>query len=276
MQFFVQLHGGRGANADTSHGQWPGEYEAQDAQYSDAFELVTSTFGREGQTMDYEPYAFGPRVRQIVEDELLDNVAFAIARLDSDSSRDPADSSMADMSTTKDSSQMSADSSSDDVGSGARAGVGVGHQQGSETGATSPRRLSGRGQEAEEADTSWDADMQDESQMLDTWKSTGSPFDSSSPILSTSYENRELDEEAAVGRMACLSLLAAISSEECVDSEVLTSRFVPEVMRMKADAAFFVRKEAAVAIASLAKGIPTDAVVQQLVSGLSCVGSMRS
>lgn len=68
------------------------------------------------------------------------------------------------------------------------------------------------------------------------------------------------DEEASIGKMVAMSLVAAIAHAECLDGDVFADQFLPEVARMKDDGVFYVRKEAVQALGSLAKCLPVETV----------------
>ncbi|KWU43155.1 ARM repeat-containing protein [Rhodotorula sp. JG-1b] len=65
-------------------------------------------------------------------------------------------------------------------------------------------------------------------------------------------------EESAIGKMVAMSLIAAITSADCLDSSVLVEQFLPEVVRMGDEPMFYVRKEAVQALGALAKAMPLD------------------
>lgn len=195
-------------------------------------ELITVASGRDDQTVPHEPYSFGPKARAAIELELLDNVAFQIANLNSDSSKDGQDTSMDDGSKPNGPSATSVGASSNSSS-------------------------------LDDPDSSWDSDMHEPS-MTDGWKPGGSPFNGSSPAPST-YAKEEMDEEAAVGRMASVSFLNAIAAEGIVAPETLTARFIPEIVGMVKDPAFFVRKEVAVALGCLVKWVEEKTVVDVLI-----------
>ncbi|KAG8740185.1 hypothetical protein FRC10_004624 [Ceratobasidium sp. 414] len=63
-------------------------------------------------------------------------------------------------------------------------------------------------------------------------------------------------EEAAIGRVASMSLIAAVTSSGVVDEEIYTL-FVEEVMHVSADPVYWVRSETSYALGTLAKVLPT-------------------
>ncbi|CAE6384461.1 unnamed protein product [Rhizoctonia solani] len=66
-------------------------------------------------------------------------------------------------------------------------------------------------------------------------------------------------EEAAIGRVASMSLVAAVTSSGVVDDEIYTL-FVDEVLRVSADPVYWVRSETSYALGTLAKTVPEDLV----------------
>ena len=72
-------------------------------------------------------------------------------------------------------------------------------------------------------------------------------------------------EESAIGKMVAMSLIAAITSADCLDSSVLVEQFLPEVVRMGDEPMFYVRKEAVQALGALAKAMPLDVLQSTVV-----------
>lgn len=68
-------------------------------------------------------------------------------------------------------------------------------------------------------------------------------------------EEAPINEEAALGRMMSVNLLAAITVEGGLQSALLEQRVVPELVRWTMDGAFFVRKEVAAAIGIVGKAL---------------------
>ncbi|EUC56984.1 RRM/R3H domain protein [Rhizoctonia solani AG-3 Rhs1AP] len=66
-------------------------------------------------------------------------------------------------------------------------------------------------------------------------------------------------EEAAIGRVASMSLVAAVTSSGVVDDEIYTF-FVDEVLRVSADPVYWVRSETSYALGTLAKKVTEDLV----------------
>lgn len=82
----------------------------------------------------------------------------------------------------------------------------------------------------------------------------------------------ELSVEASHGRLLSMNLIAAVV--ECgvlAEEDVATRLFVPEVVRMRFDESYAVRREAALAMAELLKVVSQDVVMDSLV-GLALLG----
>ncbi|KAL8278061.1 hypothetical protein RQP46_009521 [Phenoliferia psychrophenolica] len=66
------------------------------------------------------------------------------------------------------------------------------------------------------------------------------------------------EEESAIGKLVSMSLVAAIGATDCLEPDVLANQILPEVDRMKSEQMFYVRKEAATALGSLARTLPIE------------------
>ncbi|KDQ13120.1 hypothetical protein BOTBODRAFT_33728 [Botryobasidium botryosum FD-172 SS1] len=76
------------------------------------------------------------------------------------------------------------------------------------------------------------------------------------------YEG-DMNEEAAVGRVASMSLIAAVTASGSL-SEENQNIFVQEVERVGRDSVYWVRREAAYALGALAKVVPLEVVTSSL------------
>lgn len=225
VQFFARIRGVTLSDAASE----PIEDERQAAEWQLDTSLVRDASGREGQRVELRPYEFGKRERDAVEAELLENVAFAIGKLHTDTSRQQAAQDLAQEATSGPATEPS--SSAADPSAPARDA---------------------------------DVDMSErEDTDMEIAEPSSSTFQPSSPVTST-YDKADVDEEAAVGRMASVSLLAALAAEGLVSVELLEQRLVPEIVQLQTDPAFFVRKEVAIAIGALAKHVPAGVVMSAL------------
>ncbi|KAJ7489817.1 armadillo-type protein [Mycena galericulata] len=71
-------------------------------------------------------------------------------------------------------------------------------------------------------------------------------------------------DQASVGRLSSMSLMAAVTASGCVDDET-TQAFVKEVERVGHDPVYWVRREASYALGALAKVVPDEVVVCSLI-----------
>ncbi|EPQ27336.1 uncharacterized protein PFL1_05258 [Pseudozyma flocculosa PF-1] len=298
VQFFCRLENREldapKPDAHGAQGEEKLDQAAIDAQEARKMELhmdglITHAVGRDGQPVPHEPYDFDERARHAIRTELLDNVAFAIARLSQEQARDSAPQAMEDVSYDEAASapeggdaaapmheasaearheaSTAADPPNEEQQRDIAAGVDSpthpssvplpdteeGRWQGEQDGQNSPH----------EGTTTADADMMDESQLLESWNGGSSPFAFGSTPNMSEYK-ADIDEEAAVGRMASVSLLAALAVEELVARDLLLERLLPEVLALADDAAFFVRKEVAGALGPMAKNLDHDTVTERL------------
>ncbi|KAF9264782.1 ARM repeat-containing protein [Marasmius fiardii PR-910] len=78
----------------------------------------------------------------------------------------------------------------------------------------------------------------------------------------THHEEYEADQ-AAVGRLSSMSLMAAVAASGCFD-DATQRAFVNEVERVSHDAIYWVRREACLALGALAKVVPEELVILTL------------
>ncbi|KAH9484240.1 Serine/threonine-protein phosphatase 4 regulatory subunit 1 [Psilocybe cubensis] len=71
------------------------------------------------------------------------------------------------------------------------------------------------------------------------------------------------DEQAAVGRLSCMSLMAAVTASGVLSKETQLA-FVEEVGRVGRDNVYWVRREASFALGALAKVVPEEVVINSL------------
>ncbi|KAG5646684.1 hypothetical protein DXG03_002674 [Asterophora parasitica] len=83
-------------------------------------------------------------------------------------------------------------------------------------------------------------------------------------------EEAEEDEQAAVGRLSSMSLMAAVTASGALDEETKQA-FVNEVERVAQDTVYWVRREASFALGALAKVVPEEIVIRCLVRGTLCL-----
>ncbi|KAI0647224.1 hypothetical protein C8Q79DRAFT_907811 [Trametes meyenii] len=73
----------------------------------------------------------------------------------------------------------------------------------------------------------------------------------------------DLNEEAAVGRLSSMSLMAAVTASGSISEDTKTA-FVAEVERVGRDSIYWVRREASFAVGALAKVVPVEVVTSSL------------
>ncbi|KAJ3742232.1 armadillo-type protein [Lentinula detonsa] len=87
-----------------------------------------------------------------------------------------------------------------------------------------------------------------------------------------SYDPSDFDEEgecdqAAIGRLSSMSLMAAVAASGYLDDETTTA-FVSEIERVSHDPVYWVRREACFALGALAKVVPAEVVQLTLIPTL--------
>ncbi|PWN44156.1 ARM repeat-containing protein [Ceraceosorus guamensis] len=232
-------------------------------EWSQDSALVPDASGREGERVPLRAYDFDSQARQMVKAELLENVAFAIGKLNAQDSTLRTGDQSTHAQGVSPSEKSSTPKMSD---SKPLNGEYVDHEKTLSVGDADSRVSDQPAPEVPsfEMDCEADEDLQDSTSGDGSRGNTDeTTFQRSSPALSAS-DNPDREEEAAVGRMASVSLLAALSAEGLLDVETLETRVVPEVVRLQSDGAFFVRKEVAIAVGSLAKHVNSSVVVKSL------------
>ncbi|TBU65648.1 ARM repeat-containing protein [Dichomitus squalens] len=76
-------------------------------------------------------------------------------------------------------------------------------------------------------------------------------------------EGADLSEEAAVGRLSSMSLMAAVTASGSIGEDTKRA-FVAEVERVGRDSVYWVRREASFAVGALAKVVPVEVVTSSL------------
>ncbi|KAF5391394.1 hypothetical protein D9757_001993 [Collybiopsis confluens] len=95
-------------------------------------------------------------------------------------------------------------------------------------------------------------------------KETQTSSPSSDTVDMPSYESIEMDDEgdcdeAAIGRLSSMSLVAAVAASGYLDNDSANA-FVTEVERVSHDSLYWVRREACFALGALAKAVPAEVV----------------
>ncbi|KAI1794528.1 ARM repeat-containing protein [Ganoderma leucocontextum] len=76
-------------------------------------------------------------------------------------------------------------------------------------------------------------------------------------------DSADLSEEASVGRLSCMSLMAAVTASGSIADDTKRA-FVTEVERVGRDPVYWVRREASFAVGALAKVVPVEVVTSSL------------
>ena len=234
-------------------------------QEQDLESYVTHASGRDGQPVPHEDYHFDDQARLAVKNELLENVALALAQLnhgrggaDQADQADPAEGTGAAASKPSESENESqgstaAEEAMEEDGAEDRA------KSASETGASS---------EAAAASPHDAMDEEQDSAEATSWSQDNNMFGQQSDGTASDVQIDE-DEESAVGRMASVSLLAALAADELIPQETLLHRFAPEVLKLIDDGAFYVRKEVASSLGPLSRNMTVEAVESTVLPALN-------
>jgi len=256
VQFCSRLHRDSEGSLLSDDGSWAPELSER-CEGDHTF-LITSTVNRDGKDILYEPYHFGPEARQIVEQEILLNVAIAIG---SQNAHQPQEEEKGKLTALTESGHEGDKENEPASTPMQKSGSGEGHSASQDTSSSQDTSTTSEPGESSRDDSSWDPESQIDSQMEDVWRSDGALFDASSPHLGP-FTRGEFDEEAAVARMAGVGMLAALAAEGILHIDIITQTFVPQMVSLQKDPAFFVRKEVAVSLGILAKSVTDRQVVQ--------------
>jgi len=91
------------------------------------------------------------------------------------------------------------------------------------------------------------------------------PLSPSSELANdNNYSNGDNEEQAAIGRLSSMSLIAAVAAGSSLDEDT-KGIFVKEVVRVSQDPVFWVRREASFALGALAKVVPQEIVICSLI-----------
>ncbi|SNX86610.1 uncharacterized protein MEPE_05319 [Melanopsichium pennsylvanicum] len=227
------------------------EDEVQSRQQEQDLEsYVTHASGRDGQPVPHEDYRFDDHSRLAVKNELLENVALALAQLNHGRTGAEQSEKVEEQSNAP-SDQIPDEAMDED-------GTDKGAKAFSETGASS-----------EPAASSHDAmDEEHDSREATSWSQGNNMFGQQSDGFASDVQVDE-DEESAVGRMASVSLLAALAADELIPPDTLLHRFAPEVLKLIDDGAFYVRKEVASSLGPLSRNMTVEAVEHAVLPALS-------
>ena len=219
------------------------QFSSGKAQPKEAFDLDTALIrdaaARGEKRVALEGYDFGEGARKMVMDELLDHVALAIGNLNIEhtthAKEEDSQNGHIEHHDSGDDSVM------DDV-------------------PLTPNTASQSGDDLDTGDTEMSLDFLEDGIGSQEETQAG---DATASLDNVSMTMSDVEEEVAVGRMACISLLAALGAEDLVSRSFLVDRIVPEMVKFASDHTFFVRKEVAVSMGALAKSIGYDVIKEQ-------------
>lgn len=231
-------------------------------QEQDLESYITHASGRDGQPVPHEQYHFDDHARAAVKNELLINVALALAQIHNharniaDHDQGTEDEHTAPTESIKTETETETEAESH-TSQGSAEAMEEDHADPELDGAKAtvePDAWS-------EAHTNSNDAMDEEDGLseINAWGQDGNMFDQRSDETAGDVQIDE-DEESAVGRMASVSLLAALAADELIAQEALLNRYAPEVLKLIDDGAFYVRKEVASSLGPLSRNMTADAV----------------
>ncbi|KAJ1019250.1 hypothetical protein NDA13_006170 [Ustilago tritici] len=237
-------------------------------QEQDLESYVTHASGRDGQPVPHEDYHFDDNARFAVKNELLENVALALAQLNhgrsgveqGEQESQNSNVSSEPMSGEADGQHQAQSSNTED-------------QAMEEDKADSAEKNESTAALTESSETQAATnDAMDEEQDLEvanSWGQSGNNMFGHQSDGSGSDVQIDEDEESAVGRMASVSLLAALAADELIPQDTLLNRFAPEVLKLIDDGAFYVRKEVASSLGPLSRNMTVESVENTVLPALN-------
>ncbi|TKY88220.1 hypothetical protein EX895_002930 [Sporisorium graminicola] len=228
-------------------------------QEQDLESYITHASGRDGQPVPHEDYRFDDHVRNAVKNELLVNVALALAQIhqhghgsnDEDQDEHSKEQHGASSDSTSAKAKVQRDADADEAM----------EEDHAETSSDTDRAAT---------EAAWNDAMDEEQGSTDasSWGQDDNMFDQQSDGSASDVQIDE-DEESAVGRMASVSLLAALAADELIPHDALLHRYAPEVLKLIDDGAFYVRKEVASALGPLSRNMSAEAVEHTVLPALN-------
>lgn len=205
---------------------------------------IKDAASREDKRIMLEEYHFPDAAREMVLEEILRNVGIAIGHLSGEDQQamekevDGADQSTMSVDTNARPSEADELSSAD-------------HQE--EQQASAESFENGMMIDPQIDPSYWTQGDLESGTGPDSAMLSGTSMDGNSVTMS-------MEEEVAVGRMASISLLAALGGEDLVPRTFLQNDILSEMLALADDKTFFVRKEAAVSIGMLAQNIGQEQI----------------
>lgn len=237
-------------------------------QEQDLESYITHASGRDGQPVPHEDYRFDDHVRTAVKNELLVNVALALAQIhqhghgrneeEQDEQAQEQHGASTDAMNTEVDEQK--DANADEAMEEDHAEIPSDNDQAvTEAGPSSEEAVATSNDAMDEEQSSTDAN---------SWGQDDNMFGQQSDGSASDVQIDE-DEESAVGRMASVSLLAALAADELIPQDTLLHRYAPEVLKLIDDGAFYVRKEVASALGPLSRNMSVEAVQHTVLPALN-------
>ncbi|UZJ57472.1 hypothetical protein CBS101457_006792 [Exobasidium rhododendri] len=228
--------------------------------------LIRDAAAREEKRVLLEEYDFGEGPRKMIMNELLHQVALAIGNLNADQTMQIRDlASGEEQEKGFDQEGNEGDAIMEEIPLTTTGPLEQGEEEEERESFQESQRSAEQAAEAtldsptdtqDAEDTEMSLDLMQESQ--DSGKLTIAATTASLDNISMTMS--DVEEEVAVGRMASISLLAALGAENLVARSFLVEYIVPEMIKFAADQTFFVRKEVAISIGALANCIGFDII----------------
>ncbi|SPO31300.1 uncharacterized protein UTRI_05889_B [Ustilago trichophora] len=235
-------------------------------QEQDLESYIVHASGRDGQPVPHEDYHFDDQARLAVKNELLENVALALAQLNHGRAGAAQGENGEEQSQAQASSeQTSAENKSQHHSSGTDEAMEEDSADDSEKDKAASEVSASCGPAAASNDA---MDEEQESAEAVAWSQDKNFWGQQSDGSASDVQIDE-DEESAVGRMASVSLLAALAADELIPQDTLLHRFAPEVLKLIDDGAFYVRKEVASSLGPLSRNMTVEAVEQTVLPALN-------
>ncbi|SPO30050.1 uncharacterized protein UTRI_05889 [Ustilago trichophora] len=234
-------------------------------QEQDLESYITHASGRDGQPVPHEDYHFDDQARLAVKNELLENVALALAQLNHGRASDEEGENGEEQSQAQaPSGQSTGENNSQDLLSGRDEAMEEDSADDSEKDNSASEVSASSAPAAASNDP---MDEEQESSEAVAWRQDKNFWGQQSDGSASDVQIDE-DEESAVGRMASVSLLAALAADELIPQDTLLNRFAPEVLKLIDDGAFYVRKEVASSLGPLSRNMTVEAVEQIVLPAL--------
>uniref|UniRef100_V5EZP6 Uncharacterized protein n=2 Tax=Kalmanozyma brasiliensis (strain GHG001) TaxID=1365824 RepID=V5EZP6_KALBG len=224
---------------------------------------VTHASGRDGQPVPHDDYRFDDHARMTVKNELLVNVALALAQIHHGRHGAEQDEHIDEQQgAPTDGANVEAEASSATTADEA---MEEDNADASDSAKATSENEASSGSIAASNDA---MDEEPDSLEANSWGQEGNMFGQQSDDSASDVQIDE-DEESAVGRMASVSLLAALAADELIPQDALLDRYAPEVLKLIDDGAFYVRKEVASSLGPLSRNLTAEPVENKVLPALN-------